>query len=64
MRGQDEQKVMVADSGQPTLESQSQNDSQNCPRLSPKTLTYGVFDREFAFDSQEWVCSLVDLVER
>ncbi len=25
--------------------------------LSPKTLKYGVFGREFDFDSQEWICS-------
>ena len=23
----------------------------------PKTHTYGVFDRDFGFDSQEWSCS-------
>ena len=25
--------------------------------LSPKTVTYGVFDCEFGFDSHEWSCS-------
>ena len=42
-----------------TLECQSQNWRQNRRLLSPKTLTYGVFYREFGFDSHEWVCSLL-----
>ena len=37
--------------------SQRQIHSQNHLLLSPKSLTYGVFDREFGFDSQEWGCS-------
>ncbi len=40
-----------------TLESQSQNHSQKLRMLLPKTLTYGVFDCDFGFGSQEWSCS-------
>ena len=40
-----------------TLESQSQNHSQKLHMMSPKTLTYGVSDWDFGFDSQEWICS-------
>ena len=44
-----------------TRASHSQNHSQKHCRsmLSPKTLAYGVFDCDFGFDSQEWVCSNV-----
>ena len=48
---------MVLDNSKSTLESQSQNHSQKCRILSPKTLTYGVFCCDFGFDSHEWSCS-------
>ena len=40
-----------------TLESQGQNHSQNRRIQVPQTVAYGVFDREFDFDSQEWIGS-------
>ncbi len=40
-----------------TLQSQCQNHSQKRRMLSPKTVTEGVFNCDFDFDSQEWICS-------
>ena len=40
------------------LESQSQNHSQKRRIQVPQTIAYGVFDGEFDFDSQEWICSV------
>ncbi len=41
----------------PTLESTSQKSQLKTPYVSAQTVAYGVFDREFDFDSQEWSCS-------
>ena len=40
-----------------TLKSQSQNHSQNRRIRVPQTVAHGIFDRQFDFDSQEWICS-------
>ncbi len=49
-----------------TRASQSQIHSHNHRRRVPQTITFGVFDCEFGFDSQEWSCSyslrIIDLL--
>ena len=40
-----------------TLESQSQNHNKKRRMHVPQTIASGDFDREFDFDSQEWICS-------